>query len=174
MTTNRVPPIKPGAICPDARISSPTRHRDGKEIVDVNTYIPYFLSSINNALSRSASLQYRQEFGIGIVDWRVISMLAIEPKIPASRIGEVLSLDKAQTSRSLQLLSDRLYVEFKTSENDTRRKTWWLSDAGYNLHDRILLVARTRERQLIAGADPEDLEAFLRIVRLMRHNVEGF
>ena len=35
-----------------------------------------------------------------------------------------------------------------------------------------LAAALERERKLIAGVDPDDLEAFLRVIRIMRRNVD--
>ncbi|MBV7380016.1 MarR family winged helix-turn-helix transcriptional regulator [Maritimibacter sp. DP4N28-5] len=163
-----------GKTCPEARISSPTKVLDdGHTVLDINTYIPYFLSSVNNALSSGASAQYLRDYGIGIVDWRVISMLSIEPGIPAARICNVVSLDKGATSRSLSKLSDMALVTFEAMENDPRRRIWTLSEAGYEMHDTILAAALERERQLIDGADPDDLEAFLRVIRVMRRNVDN-
>lgn len=159
--------------CPEGRISSPTRLRDdGLEVVDITTYIPYFLSSVNNALSLGASSEYLKSFDVGIADWRVISMLAIEPKIPAARIVEVIAIDKGAASRSLNKLADLDLVEFEAMESDPRRRTWELNAKGYDLHNRILKSALKREEVLIEGADPDDLEAFLRVIRLMRKNVD--
>jgi DNA-binding MarR family transcriptional regulator len=160
-------------LCPEGRISSPTRrHADGREIVDIDTYIPYFLSSVNNALSLGASSEYLTDFGVGIADWRVISMLAIEPRIPAARIVEVIAIDKGAASRSLNKLDELGLVDFEAMASDPRRRIWELNDAGYEMHDRILAAALERERKLIEGADPDDLEAFLRVIRIMRRNVD--
>jgi len=163
---------KDAVLCPEGRISTPVFRKDKRAIVDVDKYIPYFLSSVNNALSRGASHYYLKNFGIGIVEWRVVSMLAIEPRIPASRACEVVALDKAQTSRSLKRLLELGYVEFNAAVSDPRKKVWWLNKKGYELHDRVLEAALKRERELIRGAEPEDLEAFLRVIRIMRKNVD--
>ncbi|NOX73695.1 MAG: hypothetical protein GXP03_08785, partial [Alphaproteobacteria bacterium] len=76
---------KDRTLCPEGRLSDPTKEYQGRRIIDISTYTPYFLSAVNNALSRGASKRYLKMFGIGIVEWRTISMLAIEPDIPASR-----------------------------------------------------------------------------------------
>lgn len=162
----------PARLCPDARLSRPTKLRDGRPIVDIENYTPYFLSSVNNALSRGASQTYLERFGIGIVDWRVISMLAIEPWIPASRICSVVQLDKGATSRSLVKLVETGFLDHEASEQDVRRKTYALNDKGYALHDEILAIALERERALIRDVEPEDLEAFLRVMRLMKRNLQ--
>ncbi|MBT3701655.1 MAG: winged helix-turn-helix transcriptional regulator [Alphaproteobacteria bacterium] len=159
-------------LCPDGRRSSPTKDHKGRAVVDPGSYIPYFFAAINNALSRGASRLYLQAFDIGIAEWRVISMLAIEPRIPAQRICEVISLDKAATSRSLSRLRELGYLEFKASDRDNRRKIWWLNARGYGLHDKILAVALERERNLIQGVEPDDLEVFLKVMRMMRQNVD--
>lgn len=159
--------------CPEGRISSPTKMVGARQVVDVTTYIPYFFAAINNTLSRGASQLYLDKFGVGIVEWRVISMLGIEPKIPASRICDVIALDKGAVSRALNKLNESGHLDYSSSETDPRKKIWWLSKKGSELHDSILAMALERERRLIAGVDPDDLEAFLRVIRLMRLNVNS-
>ncbi len=90
-----------------ARIASPMRDRDGTEIVDIANYAPFLLNAVSNAWGRKTSTIYRRDFGLGITDWRVISMLNIEPGITASRICDVIRLDKAAASRSLKTLMQK-------------------------------------------------------------------
>jgi len=157
----------------DQRLSSPTRQRDGRAVIDVDTYVPYFFAAVNNALSRGASKKYLENYGIGIVEWRVVAMLAIEPRMTASRICEVIALDKGATSRALSRLRDLGLLDFEAPETDPRKKIWWLNDAGYTLHDRLLAQALERERQLLADVAPEDLEVFLQVMRTLRRNVNS-
>jgi DNA-binding MarR family transcriptional regulator len=159
--------------CPEGRLSTSTKVIGGRQVIDLDTYIPSFLSTINNSLSRGASQRYRTEFGIGIVEWRVISMLAIEPRIPAVRICEVISTDKGQVSRALVTLADAQLVESEVISADARKKKWWLTQSGYDLHSRILKIALEREHNLIEGCDADDLEAFLRVARIMSRNVSS-
>lgn len=166
-------PAKAGARCPQDRISRSTTTRDGVEILDITNYTPFFLSSINNALSRGASNLYRQRFGIGISEWRTVSMLAIEPDITAARICEVVNLDKAAASRALATLDELGYLDSEVSETDPRKKRWRLNRKGYDLHEQIIRIALAREETLIEGADPEDLEATIRVMRLMLENLQN-
>lgn len=156
----------------EARRSRSTTVRDGIEILDITNYVPFFLSSINNALSRGASAIYREKFGLGITEWRTISMLAIEPGITAARICDVINLDKAAASRALATLDSMGYLESVSSETDPRKRTWSLNEAGYALHGTILKLAIGREEALLKGVDPQDLEATIRAMRIMMKNVE--
>ncbi|PYB72276.1 MarR family winged helix-turn-helix transcriptional regulator [Rhizobium wuzhouense] len=159
--------------CPAGRISRSITTRDDVEILDISNYIPFFLSSINNALSRGASAIYREQFGIGITEWRAISMLAIEPEITAARICEVVNLDKAAASRALATLDQMGYLGSVKSEKDPRKRRWWLNDKGYELHASIIRIALAREETLIEGVDPHDLEAGIRAMRVMMKNVRN-
>lgn len=156
---------------PPVRLTPPTVRRGGRHAINIDGYVPYFFASINNPLSGGASQLYRREFGVGIVEWRIISMLAIEDHIPASRIVDVVQLDKSATSRGLRDLEEKGIVCFEASETDPRRRIWWLSEAGYTLHDRILQEALKREAVLLRGIDPADLEIALRVLRRMNKNV---
>lgn len=149
-----------------------TQVENGRKVVNLQRYVPHLLSSVNNALSRGASKLYLETYGIGIVEWRVISMLAIEPGIPALRICEVIKIDKGAASRSLSQLQRAGLVTFKERVSDPRKKNWALSAEGYGIHDSILAEALKREERLLEGIDSNDLEAFLRAMRTMSQNVE--
>ncbi|MCB1339509.1 MAG: winged helix-turn-helix transcriptional regulator [Pseudooceanicola sp.] len=160
-------------LCPSRRLSQPvTTNPDGRRVIDIDSYAPYFLTAVNTALSRGASQLYLREFGIGVTEWRVMSWIATEPGIPASRVCEVIMLDKSAVSRSVARLDELGFLEAAASGNDPRRKMLSLSAAGLALHDRILERALSREARLIEGVEPEDLEAWLRVMRILRRNVE--
>lgn len=162
----------PALRCPDGRISVPTTTRDGVEILDINNFVPFFISSLNNTLASGASNHFRDRYGIGISEWKTVAMLAIEPGITAARICEVVRLDKSAVSRSLGVLDGLGYLQSVSSERDIRKRQWWLNDKGYQLHNTIIGYSLGRERTLIEGADPEDLEATLRVMRLMLDNLQ--
>ncbi|PCI04697.1 MAG: transcriptional regulator [Hyphomicrobiales bacterium] len=155
------------------KTSDSTALHGDRRVLDITNYIPYFLAAVNNPLSRGASKIYLKKFNLGIVEWRVIAMLAIEPCITASRICDVVALDKAATSRALTRLLVLGYLEFSSKKSDVRRKKWSLNEAGYSVHDQILRLALQREEKLIEGIPPEDTEIFLRVIRMMHKNVDA-
>jgi len=161
----------------DARPSDgrapPSRQDGARRVLNIATYVPYFLAAVNNALSAGASAHYLKEFGFGVGDWRVLSMVAVEPGVAASRICDLVALDKGAVSRSLRRLHAAGFVTFEAAETDPRRKAWTLTSEGYDLHDRMLSAALDRESRLIDGITPDDLAAFLRAMRIMRKTVQS-
>lgn len=138
--------------------------------LDLDVYVPYFLTAVGNALSRGASRIYLREFGVGIGEWRIMSLLAIEPGIMANRICQVISLDKAAASRSLREM-ERLALVDGAQTSDPRRRTYSLTPEGLAMHDRIIKVALQREKRLLDGIPPEDLRILLQCLRQMQANM---
>lgn len=112
--------------------------------LNLSRYVPGLLTFLSNKLATGASHCYRKHFGIGVVEWRVLSMLAVENHITANRICQVIGLDKSAVSRSLQSLEAAGYVSGQVDTVDARRYTVSLTDNGQALHDRVLKGFGTR------------------------------
>lgn len=131
------------------------------------------LSFAGNRFNRSAARVYQEEFGIGVMDWRMLVMLTREPGSPVSHAARTIGIDKAAVSRSLQRLQQAGLVTAEVPGGDERRKTWTLTKAGHNLHARMLERALDRQRQLLSGFDPQDVEAFAGYLRRFLDNLEA-
>ena len=155
------------------RISSPTRDRDGHTVLDIDYYAPFLLNAVASAWQRQTSAVYRNKFDLGIVDWRIIAMLNIEPDITANRICEVIRLDKAAVSRPLKVLNERGISAYAASNSDPRKRRWWLTEEGLKIHADLLSLALGCEAELLADVPPDDLEIFLKSMRQMLRNLDG-
>ena len=142
-------------------------------VLDLERYAPALLTFLANKLSRGASAVYRREFGVGIIDWRIMALLAIEPGIPASRICKVIGLDKGPVSRSLAFMAGRGLVAAAADGQDARRRIVALTPAGRALHDRILAVALERERRLLSCLAPAEVEALLGLLNRLHANLDA-
>ncbi len=154
------------------RPPQPTRLRDGVRILDIENYVPFLLNATSNAWQRRTSADYRARFGIGIVEWRVIAMLNIEPGITASRICEEIRMDKSAVSRTLAELDAKGHVTYDATGSDPRKRRWTLSPAGLDMHDAVLSAALEHEKTLMASVPPEDFITFLNVMRRMLANVD--
>ena len=52
------------------------------EVLDLDRYVPALITFIANKLSRSATTLYQKRFGVNVTEWRILSLLAIEPTFP--------------------------------------------------------------------------------------------
>ncbi|KFX71724.1 MarR family transcriptional regulator [Pseudomonas taeanensis MS-3] len=134
-------------------------------------YVPGLLTFLSNKLAAGASQCYRKHFGIGVVEWRMLSMLSVENDITANRICQVIGLDKSAVSRSLQALEAARHVTSKADSRDARRNTVSLTPSGRALHDRVLKVALERERRLLSGLSPEEVDTLIKLLGRMHAQV---
>ena len=143
-----------------------------KKKLDLERYAPALLAFIANKLSAGASQLYRDTFDVGIVEWRVLSMLAVESHIPAQRICQVVGLDKSAVSKSVQVLQSRGYVQSEVDPADARRYTLCLTPEGQELHDRIFDVAKERERRLLETLSPQEVESLLHMLNRIHKQID--
>lgn len=140
--------------------------------LDLDRYVPGLLNFLSNKLSTGASSCYRKHYGIGVVEWRMLSMLAVENRISANRICQVIGLDKSAVSRALQALATAGFVTSQMDEKDARRHTVSLTANGRNLHDRVFKAAMERERRLLSNLSAEEVDTLIDLLTRLHGNVD--
>ena len=144
-----------------------------KPHLDLDNYVPALLNFLSNKLAATASKEYRKRFGVGVLEWRMLSMLAVEDHITANRICQVIGLDKGGVSRSLHKLQQSEHVKFETDPTDARRQVVSLTTKGRELHDQILTVALKREKILLDGLSQQEIETLISLLTHLHRRV-GF
>ena len=143
---------------------------DTGPVLDLERYVPGLLTFMANKLSRAASTLYGRAFGVNVTEWRILSQLAIEPGIPASRICQVIGLDKGPVSRTLSTMEAAGLVAGLSDRVDARRRLMRLTPAGRALHDEILAVALEREERLLACLSADERDTLIALLnRLHGH-----
>lgn len=170
---------------PKAKQSSPTRSaiitlspndvQAGPEgsFLDRANYIPGYLVRLANAMSRGGSRVYLKLFGVGVNEWRMLSMLAIDPGLVAYQICDALELDKSAASRSMRSLTATGLIRQKATSNNQRSRHLYLTAKGRELHGRILALALERERYLLADVTPEERQILLELLRKLTANLSS-
>jgi DNA-binding MarR family transcriptional regulator len=142
-------------------------------VLDLERYIPALLVFLSNKLTHGGATLYRRLFGVGISEWRILAMLAVEPNIPAHRICQVIGFDKALVSRVVQTLARRGLVSVKPDAKDSRRRVICLTAEGRRLHDRIIVIAFEREKLLLSGLSAEEAALLAGLLRRLLGNVDA-
>ncbi|WP_024337056.1 MarR family winged helix-turn-helix transcriptional regulator [Bradyrhizobium japonicum] len=155
--------------------STRARHKptptDARPTLDLDRYVPAFITFIANKLSNSATAFYQKQFGVNVTEWRIMSLLAIEPGIPASRICHVIGFDKGPVSRTLTGLEKRGLVSIRTDPNDGRTHSISLTAKGRTTHDRVIVAALERERRLLSCLSKDEREVLIDLLRRLHENL---
>ena len=144
---------------------------DDGPTLDLERYVPAFITFIANKLSNSATVFYQRNFGVNVTEWRIMSLLAIEPGIPASRICSVIGFDKGPVSRNLAMLQKRGLVVIRTSPDDGRTHAIALTARGRAVHDKVIVAALERERRLLSCLKKDEREVLVDLLRRLHENL---
>lgn len=130
------------------------------------------LTFAGNRLTRAATRAYQEEFGIGVMDWRMLVMLTRAPGCSVAEATRVTGIDKAAVSRSLHRLQQDGLATAQALGGDERRKSWSLTDQGHALHAKLLPVALNRQRALLKGFSKQEVAEFTTYLQRFLANIE--
>lgn len=160
-------PLRP----PQKRRRIDAAERAPGPVLDLERYVPALLTFVANKLSRSATATYQKRFGINVTAWRILSLLAIEPDIPARRICQVIGFDKGPVSRALATMSSQDLVTVRPDPANRRSHVIALTAHGRAMHDRIITVALERERRLLDCLDAREQDMLIRLLVRLHGNL---
>jgi DNA-binding MarR family transcriptional regulator len=140
-------------------------------LLDLDRYFPAFVTFIANKMSNSATAVYQRNFGINITEWRIMTQLALEPGIPASRICQVIGFNKGPISRTLAVMQKRGLVTIRTDPNDARTHSISLTAKGRSIHDKVIVVALEREKRLLSCLKADEREVLIDLLRRLHNNL---
>lgn len=150
---------------------APGEGAGGGPAIDLNDHIATRIAIFANRVSRAASRFYRERYGIGVVEWRVLMFVGRASETSANRICSETDLDKGAVSRSLGALARMGAVSVKADGADSRRHNVALTAKGRILHDRIVPVAWERQRDLLLDLSPAEVETLKDIIGRMQARV---
>ena len=139
--------------------------------LNLNRYVPALVTFTANKLSVSAAKTYKNQFNTTLTEFRIMSMLAVEPNINAQRIIEYVGLDKAGVSRNIKTMQEKGLLTVNTDPNDLR--SICLTDTGYELNDQIMQVALEREQKLLANLNHMEIENLIYLLNLLHKNASS-
>lgn len=161
-TRKTTPKVQVKAAAPTGAVS-PT--------VNLDHYVPAYLTWIANKLSRGASQQYLNTFDVGIETWRCLVLLAIDGSISAQHVSRVIGMDKASVSRCFKGMQERGLIRMALDETDGRVRLAVLTPEGRALHDQIIGVALERERAFLSVLSADEVEVLLGMLRRLHENL---
>jgi DNA-binding MarR family transcriptional regulator len=153
------------------RSRAPKSAESSEQVVDLDRYVPAFLTWIANKLSRGASQHYLNVFDVGIETWRCLVLLAIEGRISAQKVSRVIGMDKASVSRTFKSMQARGLITFSLDDTDGRLRLATLTPAGRDLHDQIIGIALEREKAFLAVLSDDERETLIGLLKRLHENL---
>jgi DNA-binding MarR family transcriptional regulator len=137
---------------------------DADSRLDLASFLPYRLSILQLAVSRSLALIYGARFDLSRHEWRALAVLCQEAPLTAMEIAERTSMDKVQVSRAIAKLIAAGRVTRETDPNDRRRAPLRPTSEGRAIYRGIVPLVKARERELTSALTPAETRALDRII----------
>jgi len=116
---------------------------------------------LSNTLGLYSSRRYRDEFGVTLPEWRVLSIIAANEPTTARQVSRILATDKGWVSLSADKLKQRGFVVGTPDKRDARRTPLTLTKEGRKRHDAVLAVAQRRQERLAASLPDGSFDTFI-------------
>ena len=144
---------------------------DTGRVVDLERYVPAFLTWIANKLSRGASQHYLAAFDVGIEVWRCLVLLAVEDSISAQQVSRIVGMDKASVSRCFKSMHADGLITLGLDDADGRIRIARLTKKGRALHDKIIGIALERERAFLSVLSDAEQETLIGLLKRLHSNL---
>ncbi|MEM6694566.1 MAG: MarR family winged helix-turn-helix transcriptional regulator [Pseudomonadota bacterium] len=144
----------------------------GRKTLSFSRMPTVLLTFAANRFTRQNAALFQKRFGLGAMDWRMLVMLMRHPGASAAFSAETIGIDKAAISRSLARLNARGLAKCRPQPSDPRRKDWFLTDPGRQLHDEILAVVLARLDHQLNGFSHEEIAEFTRLLAKFHDNLK--
>jgi DNA-binding MarR family transcriptional regulator len=159
-------------------MNAPTRTRNlaapdaaAPSVIDLERYVPAFLTWIANKLSRGASQHYLNAFKVGIETWRCLVLLAIEGSISAQSVSRIIGMDKGSVSRCFKSMQAKGLITLRLDAGDGRLRIATLTKKGRALHDQIMGIALERERAFLSVLSEAERETLIKLLKRLHENL---
>jgi DNA-binding MarR family transcriptional regulator len=132
-------------------------------------YVPGLLLWLSNKLAGSASHVYRKQFGINIVEWRILSYLAVYQTGTGAQMSQLMGGDKAGISRGAAVLQDKKLI--KSQQGPGRNLEFMLTARGKAMHDRTIRLALARQDALLTGLSKSQVDDLITYLNVLLRNL---
>ena len=140
--------------------------------INIDRHATAQINMLANKLMMKSSSAYTQNFGIGMMEWRVIAVLSNNPNSSLQVVSDILGLDKAAISRTIKKLEEKKYISIDGDETDKRVYVINLTNSGKELYEVAADFAIEREKQRLENLNEEEKDQLFKLLRILRNKVD--
>ena len=136
---------------------------------NLSEFLPYKLSILSETISQLIAKDYEARFGLTMNQWRAIVIIGAHSPIAAQGICAKTLLDKMIVSRAVKSLKSRKLITAISAPDDARKNLLTLTAHGARIHDEVLPLALSYEKNLLSTLSDSQKNALDEIIKkLMR------
>ena len=111
--------------------------------------------------------------GLTRAKWTLIAAVARNPGVTQRTIAEALEVREITAGRLIDRLCDEGYLKRRENPNDRRAYCVYLTPAAQPLLDKLDEIAKSREAEIFAGFEADDLEKLDKLLDAIASNLSA-
>lgn len=135
-------------------------------------FLPYQLSIASNAVSACIAEAYGSRFGLRMTEWRVMAVLGDAGASTQRELAGLTLMDKVAVNRACKMLEDRGLAGREPNAKDGRSHLLALTEAGEEMHGRIMPAAQEMEKRLFEPFDESQRQTLREMLERLRARAE--
>lgn len=145
---------------------------DGENLV-VHDFLTTRLSALMSSLRRQVTMPYARANGLTIAEWRVLSLIAHAGILSFGDVVIQSTSDKALVSRVVRQLEKRGLLTTQPGSDSPKKKIdCAITDAGKELHDKLIVVARQKQAEMIGSLSRAERESLFAIIEKLQTKLD--
>jgi DNA-binding MarR family transcriptional regulator len=148
-------------------------NKNGTSTLSLSKAPQVLLTRVVNGMNSKASQRLQKAYDLGVMDFRIMVMLTLEPGTTVARATEVIKIDKGAVSRSLAKLEKKDLASAVASSRDERRKQWSLTKKGQDLHKKLLEESLEFQGQMLEGFSMKEIQSLTNMLIRIDTNIDG-
>lgn len=134
------------------------------EILELESFLPYRLYRLADAVSREFSGIYKDRLGLTRPEWRTLAGLGQHGTMTAKALGEQSAMHKTKVSRAVAELERRRWLRRAPDENDRRIEHITLTRTGLAAYRDMVPLAKAFEQALLDKLNLQERAGLARAV----------
>lgn len=131
---------------------------DGRNL-EVEDFLSMRFSNLSALFHRKVTRKYLLTHGIGLPEWRTMTILVHHAPITTRALRGISEMDKGQMSRALAVLSERGLISRESDETHMLREKIDITAAGHALYRRIMPDARRSQATMLLSLTAAERKA---------------
>lgn len=133
-------------------------------IGDIRDLLTFRIALLSAAADRVGQRWLAREFGLRIMEWRVLGVVAALGPVRFLDVARTLIVDKGQLSRLVKALAARGLLASAPDPDDQRTIRLSPTADGAALHRRVLARALERNERVVAALEPDEVETLFALL----------
>lgn len=130
----------------------------------LTSFLTFRMARTQNKLNSQITYYLKTYSDLTLVDWRVLRLLEAMEEATMAQVARLLQMDKGQLSRKTRTLLERGFMSSRIDPDDNRKQLIKIEDAGRKLIQLMLPRVEQRQKLLVEGITPQEMEIFMQVL----------